>query len=92
MYRVGEPKNRISQEVKLRKHMMVGIDVSSKKLDICTETGTSRKAGTFENTPSGHKKLIAHLTRNGRSARVVVEATGIYSFELCMALHRARRI
>ena len=69
-----------------------GIDVSSKKLDVCTETGTDRKSGRFENTPTGHKKLIAHLTQKGRCARVAVEATGIYSFELCMALHRARRI
>lgn len=76
----------------MKKVVDCGIDVSSKKLDICAELDGNRRAGTFENTASGHQKLIEFLTRKGSFVRVVVEATGIYSFELCMALHRSRRI
>lgn len=75
-----------------KNEVVCGIDVSSEKLDICTEARTARRTAIFENTPSGHNKLITHLTRRGRYARVVLEATGVYSFELSMALHRARRV
>ena len=69
-----------------------GIDVSSKKLDVCIEFGSSRESGTFENTPQGHQQLISRLTKRVRSSRVALEATGVYGFELSLALHRAKRV
>ncbi len=40
----------------------------------------------------GHRKLCRTLTHGGRRARVCVEATGIYSLDLALALHRAKGI
>jgi transposase len=36
--------------------------------------------------------LIAWLTKRGRTARVVLEATGTYSLDIALALHRAARV
>jgi len=46
----------------------------------------------FDNDAIGHRKLVSWLTKGGRSARVVLEATGTYSFDLALALHAAKRI
>jgi transposase len=41
----------------------------------------------MDNAPAGHQ-LCRLLTRGGRPARVCLEATGIYSLDLALALHR----
>src|SRR5205085_4426184 len=46
----------------------------------------------FANDPTGHKALIRWLTRSGRTVRVVLEATGTYSLDVALALHRTRGI
>ncbi len=75
------------------KGMVAGIDVSAVKFDVAAELdGTRRVSKGFENCSSGHKKLCGWLTQGGRSARVVVESTGIYSLDLSLALHAAENI
>lgn len=72
---------------------LVGIDVSSKKLDVCLERpGEKSEALEFSNDRNGHKKLIRRLTKRHRQARVVMEASGIYHLKLALALHDADRI
>lgn len=72
----------------------VGIDVGSKELVVAM-----RKAGqeqpsleTFPNTSSGHRKLLKYATSRGRRASICVEATGIYSLELSLALERSEKV
>jgi transposase len=46
----------------------------------------------FANTASGHKKFIRWATKGGHPVRVCLEATGIYSLEFALALHRAKNV
>lgn len=73
----------------MRKPILAGIDVSSEDFAVAWENpGKSFREARFANTTSGHRKLCSLLTRNGRSARVCLEATGIYHLDLALALHR----
>jgi transposase len=71
----------------------VGIDVSAKTLVVEVEP-VSGRVERFElaNSAAGHRALIKHLTKKGRTARVCLEATGVYSLDLALALDRASRI
>ena len=73
----------------MRKPYPVGIDVSAKELVVTSDRSRDAR---FDNDPAGHKKLVRFLTKGGRSAQVVIEATGVYSLDLALALHRAPRI
>jgi len=71
----------------------VGVDVSAKTLAVIVEQGEQRGAFfEFANDRVGHGKLIGLVTKRGRHARVVLEATGNYSLDLALALHRAKRV
>jgi transposase len=66
---------------------VVGIDVSSKELVVVVSVkGKARKAKIIENTASGHKLLIKHLSKLKGEINVCIEATGIYHFDLAVAL------
>lgn len=66
-----------------------GIDVSAKKLDVACLTAQKRPAFTqFEQSPAGHRKLVAYLKKRCVEA-VVMEATGIYYLDAAVALYRA---
>jgi transposase len=60
----------------------VGADVGAEELVVAS--GRHREA-RFDNDPASHKKLIRVLTKDGRGARVVLEATGVYSLDLYMS-------
>src|SRR6266403_5920630 len=79
---------------KVNKQLYVGVDVSCDTLDVAarTDTGVVERAAQFANTGAGHRHLIKWLTKRGRSARVVLEATGLYSLDLAVALDDAPRI
>lgn len=70
-----------------------GVDVSQHTLDAATRDrrGNERTA-QFDNTATGHRQLIGWLTKRGTAARVVLEATGVYSLDLAVALHAAQRL
>lgn len=72
---------------------LTGIDVSARSLTVVVEPPDGdREHLEFANDPTGHRQLVRRLTKQGRYARVALEASGIYSFDLAMALHRAPRI
>lgn len=77
----------------MRDWTAVGIDVSARTLDVHLHepTGTVRHV-EYANTPTGHRQLIRHLTRSGRTARVCLESTGAYGLDLGWALNRAAGI
>jgi transposase len=68
---------------------VVGIDVSARHFDVSIELDGRIDEGRFPNTPDGHAKLVRKLTKRGRTARVALEATGIYHLDLAMALQEA---
>ena len=66
----------------------VGIDVSAQTLAVCIQRGPRRHpVATFDNDAAGHRKLMRWSTQRGRRARVCLEATGVYSLDLALALH-----
>ena len=68
-----------------------GVDVSRRTLDVALRNaaGTTAPTAQFENTAAGHSELVRWLTQRGRHGRVVLEATGVYSLDLALALHAA---
>jgi transposase len=70
-----------------------GVDVSQHTLDVAVRDhyGNERTA-QFDNTATGHRQVIRWLTKGGKAAHVVLEATGVYSLDLALALHAAKRL
>jgi len=67
----------------------VGIDVSSKTLDIAIrKKGKNSVEKSLENTPDGHKAII-NLCRKRKAFKICLEATGIYHLDLAIALENA---
>lgn len=73
---------------------LVGIDVSMKELVVKLERDGEIVKGhlTFENTQAGHKKLIKMITKGKRKAKVCLEATGIYHFDLAVRFSKTKGI
>ena len=71
----------------------VGVDVDSEELVCLMPRAEQRQPlATFANTAAGHRKFIRWATKGARSARVCLEATGIYSLEFALALHHAKNV
>jgi transposase len=68
-----------------------GIDVSADTLQVAVqpEGAAGFEQREFANSAAGHRQLIAWLGKRGGSARVSLEATGIYSLDVAMALDQA---
>lgn len=74
-------------------HVRAGIDVGAGELVVAMlRDGQPESPCTLPNTPAGHRQLIKLLTRRGATARVCLEATGVYSLRLALALHGAGRV
>jgi transposase len=55
--------------------------------------GETAAAGEVcEHRGAEHQKFIRWATKGARSARVCLEATGIYSLEFALALHHAKNV
>lgn len=71
----------------------VGIDVGSKELVmVIRHKGKNHKARSFDNTPEGHAQILKVLTPKKGAVRVCLEATGIYHFDLAVALSRSNAL
>lgn len=68
-----------------------GIDVSAATLAVAVQQEGSEvlQQREFANTAAGHKKLVAWLLKSGWPVRVSLEATGIYSQDVALALDAA---
>ena len=70
-----------------------GIDVSAATLAVAVQQENQPiREREFANTASGHKALIGWLQQGQAAARVSLEATGIYSLDLALALDAGRGI
>lgn len=71
----------------------VGIDVSARELVVAVRRGGGgAEMLRFGNNAEGHRKLVRCVTKRGRSARVALESTGVYSLDVALALERAPRV
>lgn len=69
--------------------MGCGIDVSAAELVVACYQGEELQQRTFPNRAPGHRALVRWLQKSRAQVRVCVEATGIYSLDLTLALHAA---
>ncbi len=69
-----------------------GIDVSAESLAVAVQQQQGWQQREFANSCSGHKALIAWLQQRKSPVRVSLEATGIYSLDLALALDAAAGI
>jgi transposase len=73
--------------------LFCGIDVSAATLAaVVIEQDQPIQQREFSNRPSGHKALIGWLGKRRARVRVSIEATGIYSLDLALALDAAPHI
>jgi transposase len=74
----------------MKKMNAVGIDVSCKTLVVAVRVnGKTRATKTFENTPTGHQAILLHVSKLPGETRICLEATGVYHFDVAVALSRA---
>lgn len=70
-----------------------GIDVAAATLSVAVQRPDRPvQQRAFANSASGHKALIVWLGKQNSRVRVSLEATGIYSLDLALALERAESI
>lgn len=70
-----------------------GIDVSAKSLSVAVQREDhAAEQRTFANNASGHKLLLSWLQKWRARVRVSLEATGVYSLDLSIALNAAEGI
>lgn len=70
-----------------------GIDVSAAQLVVAVPSqGEGYQQRNFPNCARGHQALIVWLQKTGHKVRVCLEATGLYSLDLALALHAASGI
>jgi transposase len=70
-----------------------GIDVSACSLAVALIGSDGNLAQReFANSASGHKALLVWLANHNAQVRVSLEATGVYSLDLALALHSGARI
>jgi transposase len=74
--------------------VFVGIDVSARTLVVALKLDhqPGRQRREFLNTAVGHEGLIQWLSKSATAVQVCIEATGLYSLDLALALHRAEGI
>jgi hypothetical protein len=65
---------------------VAGLDVSAKELVVAREGKHGPAIRRFGNASSGHQALIRWLREHG-IGRVVLEASGIYSLDVALAIH-----
>ena len=76
-------------------YLYAGCDVSADWLDVARGLGPhllddgAPERRRFTNDAAGHADLCRWLCASGHATRIVVEASGIYSLDLTLALHAA---
>ena len=81
------------RSIAVKETLFCGVDVSAKSLTVAIQQDERPlEQRTFANSANGHKSLITWLQKWKRQVRVTLEATGVYSLDLSIALHIADKI
>jgi transposase len=67
---------------------LIGIDIANDTFDATRAAGVECTRRQFSNTPRGYRQFITWALHGSDSARVCLEATGIYHLQLALALDR----
>ncbi len=80
--------------VSSRATVFAGIDVSAATLAAAVqrEDREGFEQREFANSAAGHRQMLAWLLKRGSQVRVSLEATGIYSLDVALALDRAEGV
>ncbi len=70
----------------------IGIDISNAVFDATMQHDGSVVRKPFSNTKTGHRQFIRWALYQASSARVCLEATGVYHLQLALALDRCPNI
>lgn len=73
----------------LQEVVWCGIDVSATELAVAVVSDAIVQQRSFCNQAGGHRALLAWLQAQARTVWVCLEATGVYSLDLALALHAA---
>lgn len=78
----------------MKVNIRVGIDVGAKELVVKIEKDelVLDSVHTFDNTTSGHKKLVKLITKHKSLTQVCMEATGVYHFDLALLLDKTEGV
>jgi transposase len=77
----------------MSQRIAVGADVSSTTIEVHVQTPGGRSEHfTVKNEPRGHCKMVRKLQGRGSPVRVCLEATGVYSLDVSLALRLAAGI
>ena len=71
---------------------LAGIDIANETFEICRRRSDGVACRSFANTPTGHRQALRWLRARAPTARVCLEATGIYHLRLALALSQAEGI
>lgn len=81
------------RSIPIKEILFCGIDVSARNLTVAIQRqGKLVDQRTFANNPVGHRLLIGWLQKSKVPIRVSLEATGVYSLDLAVALNSAQGI
>lgn len=67
---------------------LIGIDIANETFDATRAIGQAVSRRRFRNTPGGHRQFVQWALRSADTARVCLEATGIYHLQLALALNQ----
>lgn len=70
----------------------VGIDVEDATFEAKKRLGERKSARQFANTATGHRQAIRWILKGAQTARVCLEATGVYHLQLALALAKSAGI
>lgn len=76
------------------RYVIAGGDVSCDWIDLaCRRPGTAcLDERRFDNTPAGHRQIERWLRTGDHPVRLCIEASGVYSLDLALALHEADEV
>jgi transposase len=78
---------------KTRGETVVGIDVSKDWVDVAVQRpGGTVEQERFANEVGAWRRLVRWVKKNRRPVRVVLEATGVYHFDLAVFLHAQKDV
>lgn len=82
-------KRRATSRAQAAQRTEVGIDVSQDELDVSAHSAGAVHTARFANTAAGHRQLLKWLRRYRGLVTIALEATGLYSLDVALALHGA---
>lgn len=91
--KVGDPGTSLLVKRECHQVNHIGVDVDSQYL-VCQARFEEEDLPVrqFDNNAVGHRQFIKWARYRGATARVCMEATGVYSLPFALALHRAEGI